>query len=374
MIVNEGRFRPFASAMRCYITSDSVVMDIGSGTGIFSFLACQLGARRIYAVEPDPAAMAVARHCARDVPGSERITWIEDLSTRITLPEQVDVVVGDLHGVMPFFAGNIASLNDARERHLKPGGRMIPQRDHLMAAPAESPLEYRNIESPWLQNALGLDLSAALPWVTCNLMRARSQPIAPEQLFAPPRQWGLIDYTTGAAEHADATLEWTAERAGTLHGLYLWFDGVVAEGAGFSNSPLLPELVYTRHFAPLEQATLIAAGDVIRCRIAVNKLRDSYVYRWETTVMATDGRQKAAFKQSSFKLLPGIRDALHKVEAGYVPTLDVDGQIRREALLAMDGVHTLDDIATLLHAKFPQQFDTKARALDVVAKLSSQHG
>jgi len=374
MVKDEGRFNPFVSALTQCITTDSVVLDIGTGTGIFSFLACQLGARRIYAVEPDQAAMAIARLCARDVPGSERITWIEDLSTRITLPERVDVVVGDLHGVMPFFGGNIASLNDARQRHLKPGGRMVPQRDHLMAAPAESPLEYRNIDSPWRQNALGLDLSAALPWVTCELVRARSQPIAPEQLFAPPRQWGLIDYTTGAAEHADATLEWTAERAGTLHGIYLWFDGVVAEGAGFSNSPLLPELVYARHFAPLEQAVPITAGDLIRSRIAVNKLRDDYVYRWETTVMTMDGREKAAFKQSSFKLLPGIRDALHKLETGYVPTLDVDGQIQREALLAMDGVRTLDDIASLLHAKFPQQLDTHAHALDVVAKLSRQHG
>lgn len=373
MVNDEARFRPFAEALKRRVTADSVVLDIGAGTGILSFLACQFGARKVYAVEPD-ASIEVAKLCARDIPGSERITWIQDLSTRITLPEPADLVIGDLHGTMPFYTGNIASLADARTRHLKPGGRMLPQRDLLLAAPAQSLEEFRYIESPWQANAFGLDLSAGLPWVTSALARAQSAPIAPEQLLAAPQQWGVIDYAAGAADRADATLEWTVERAGTLHGLYLWFDGVVDDGLGFSNSPLLPELVYSRNFAPLERAIDVAEGDRIRCRLAVNRVRNDYIYRWETRIDGTDGTIKGDFRQTSFRLPPGQADVLRKMATDYTPTLDQDGQIRREALLAMDGQRSLGDIAELLLTRFPDWLKDRQSALDIAADLSKRHG
>lgn len=373
MVNDEARFRPFAEALKRRVTAGSVVLDIGAGTGILSFLACKFGARKVYAVEPDTS-IEVAKLCARNIPGSERITWIQDLSTRITLPEPADLVIGDLHGSMPFYTGNIASLADARTRHLKPGGRMLPQRDLLLAAPAQSSKEFSYIESPWQSNAFGLDLSAGLPWVTSTLTRAQSAPIAPEQLLAAPQQWGVIDYAAGAADRADATLEWTIERAGTLHGLYLWFDGVVDDGLGFSNSPLLPELVYGRRFAPLERAVDVAVGDRISCRLAVNRVRDDYIYRWETRIEGADGTVKGDFRQTSFRLPPGQANVLRKMAADYTPTLDQDGQIRREALLAMDGQRSLGDIADLLHARFPDRLKDRQSALDIAANLSKRHG
>ncbi|MDH3444335.1 MAG: 50S ribosomal protein L11 methyltransferase, partial [Deltaproteobacteria bacterium] len=47
MIADHVRMDAYARALRRAVTADSVVLDIGTGTGIFALLACQFGARRV---------------------------------------------------------------------------------------------------------------------------------------------------------------------------------------------------------------------------------------------------------------------------------------------------------------------------------------
>ena len=150
MVIDERRTRPYVEALKRTVKPGDVVLDIGTGTGFFAFLAAQLGAARVYAIEPDDA-IDVARLCAANNVDSDRIRWIQGMSTEIDLPERVDVVIGDLHGTLPFFKHNIESLKDARTRHLKPGGHLFPCRDVLYVAPASADAEYDTVRKPWQQ-------------------------------------------------------------------------------------------------------------------------------------------------------------------------------------------------------------------------------
>src|SRR5689334_15245373 len=125
MIADGVRTAAYAEALRRAVKPGAVVLDIGTGTGIFALLACRSGARRVYAVEPDPA-IQVARATAEANGCADRITFLQDLSTRLTLPESADVIVADLRGVLPLFGHHLPSLADARRRHLAPGGTLIP--------------------------------------------------------------------------------------------------------------------------------------------------------------------------------------------------------------------------------------------------------
>lgn len=373
MIIDEARFRPWMEALRRHVTPDSVVLDIGCGAGILSLLACQFGARRVFAVEPD-ASIEVAKLCSSNNPGAHRIEWIRDLSTEIQLPEPADIVVGDLHGTMPFHAENIASMVDARKRHLKPGGQLLPKRDLLYAAPASAPMETKNLETPWRCNKIGLDLTAALPHVVNTWWRAKPQRVSADQLLGTPAHWGTVDYTGDAIRSLDGELDWTIEHDGRVDGLYVWFDGVVDDDLGFSNSPLNPELVYGRAFFPLISPITVVSGDTMSTKLAVRRMQDDWIYRWDTTITSAMGQEKASFRQSTFQMMPGQMDALRKSESRYLPTLTEDGQIERAILEQMDGTHALADIATDVMQRFPAKFPNFDQTLATVAKLSRRHG
>ena len=372
MVNERARTHAFAEALRQAVTPESVVLDIGTGAGIFAFLACQFGAARVYAVEPD-SAIEVGRKCAPMIPGSERIQWLQALSTELDLPEKVDIVIGDLHGMFPFYNQNIESLVDARRRHLKPGGTMIPARDILMLVPAQSAHEYESVVTPWCSNEYGLDLSAGLPYVVNQLWRAKPTPVARENFLASPRSWGVVDYRSVEKPRLDGQVSMAIERAGTLHGLYAWFDGETADGVGFSNAPDLKELVYGRAFFPLERPVEVAVGDLISVRFSAIRVGGEFIFRWNTDVSTPGGGAKARFRQSSFNARPVKPSDLRKSAADFAPRLGAQGQIDRVILEAMSSSRTLNDIADEIQRRFPERFPDHQGAYERVAKLSVKY-
>lgn len=372
MVIDQRRMGAFVGALRKAIQPGDVVLDIGTGAGIFAFLACQFGASRVYAVEPDPA-IELAKRSAAATPYADRITWIQGLTTELDLPERADVAVGDLHGTLPFFKGNIESMYDARQRHLKPGGRLLPVRDTLRVRPAESPHEYSQVENPWRQNAFGLDLSEGAALVVNRWWRADRTPIDEGSYLAPARDWGQIVY--GETEHSQLAnqLDWTVSRAGTMHGYYVWFDADLGDGFGYSNAPHLGEMVYGRAFFPLEQPVAVDIGDVLKLDISVRMLGGEHLYRWRTDVIAQDGTRKASFDQSTFKSrIPDVGNML-KMRKDAVPTLSEDGRIARQVLAAIDAGTTLEAIADTIRAGYPNKFRAPEEALNLVSKLALKY-
>src|SRR5215218_96635 len=190
MLADAPRMDAYAAALRDTVKPDSVVMDLGSGPGVFALLACKLGARRVYAVEPENA-IGLAREAAAANGCADRIEFFENLSTEITLPEPATIIVSDLRGVLPWFQQHLPSIIDARRRLLACGGVLIPRRDILWAAVVEAPDRYEEITGPWQHNPFELDLSAGTRLVTNTW---RKTLLKPEQLLTEPMCWTTIDY------------------------------------------------------------------------------------------------------------------------------------------------------------------------------------
>ena len=64
MIADSVRTDAYARALRDLVKPDSVVLDIGTGTGLFALLACRFGARHVFAIEPSNV-IALARTLSR---------------------------------------------------------------------------------------------------------------------------------------------------------------------------------------------------------------------------------------------------------------------------------------------------------------------
>ncbi len=369
MIADRARTDAYEEALRRAVRPGSVVLDIGTGTGIFSLLACRFGAERVYAVEPSDTIQA-ARDVARASGCADRIELLQDLSTRIDLPRRADVIVSDIRGVLPLHGRIIPSLADARERLLAPGGVMIPRRDTIRAAPVEAAEPYARIVEAWEgELARGFDVSSVRRSVVNAWTRARFDA---GQLLAAPAEWATIDYRTVTEPDVRGGMAWTAERAGTAHGLAAWFDAELAEGIGYSTVPGGVEHIYGTAFFPWERPVDLLPGDRIEIDLEARLAGDEYLWTWSTRV-ERDGAEIARFRQSTFHGAPFSPARLRRRADSFVPRLGDDGRVDALILSRMDGAASLGDIAREVRERFPARFATWEEALTRVGALSEQY-
>ena len=97
MIVDPVRMDRYARALEQAVRPDAVVVDIGTGTGIFALLACRFGARRVYAIEPDDVIQV-----AREIAGANAIFQTGPFERRLR----------DIRTVMQQAQGRKAHLQD----------------------------------------------------------------------------------------------------------------------------------------------------------------------------------------------------------------------------------------------------------------------
>jgi protein arginine N-methyltransferase 1 len=377
MIADRVRMDAFARALQKAITADAVIVDIGTGTGIFALLACRFGARRVYAIEPSDA-IQVAREMAAANGVADRIQFIQAMSTAVTLPERADVVISDLGGVLPWFHQHLPSIADARRRLLKPGGTLIPQSDVVWAAVVDDPDLYAGDTGPWRDNGFGLDMEAARQLVVNTWNKRR---VASDRLLTGLERWAAIDYRVVEDPNVSARVSWTVARHGTGHGFVAGFDRTVADGVFLSNAPgaaehLRPPRIYGMAFFPWPAPVPLVPGDLVTVDLGATLVAEDYVWSWKTQVpdRAAAGTQRASFTQSTFFGAPLSPVTLQRSAASYRPTLNGDGRITRRVLELMDGGVSVGEIAGRIVDEFPARFPHAQEALDYVANLSRQYG
>ncbi|OLE71907.1 MAG: hypothetical protein AUI36_01930, partial [Cyanobacteria bacterium 13_1_40CM_2_61_4] len=323
MIADQGRMGAYSRALQRSIAHGSTVLDIGAGTGILSLLACQYGARKVYAVEPS-SAIAIAEEAARANGFADRMECIQALSTDIRLPQKADVIISDLRGVLPLFQQHLPSIVDARSRLLQPGGNLIPKRDVLWAAVVETPRSYDQLMKPWERERFDLNMAAASQIVKNVWKEGR---VTPDQLLTKPYRWATIDYLTVESPDVSGEMTFQVERPGTGHGFVLWFDAVLEEGIGFSNAPGQPELIYSSGFFPWSSPVTLDPADAVSVDLRADLVGSDYVWSWETRVHGKDpGQLKAHFRQSTFFGAPLSPTQLRKRGGRYQPALREDGE------------------------------------------------
>ena len=377
MIADRIRMNAFEQALDRTVKPGSVVVDIGTGTGIFALLACRRGARRVYAIEPDDA-IQVAREIAKANGYDDRIDFIQAKSTDVNLPERADVIVADIGGILPWFQRHLASIADARQRFLAPGGVLIPQADTVWAAVVEAPALYARHAGPWREPAFGLNMEAARRIVVNTFTKGQ---VTGEQLLAPAERWATLDYARVEDLNVRTRVSWTIERPGTGHGFVAGFDRTVLDGVTLSNAPdapeaIRPERIYGTLFFPWCDPVPLTRGDRVTVDLAATLTGDDYVWRWTTSVHGQDGpgTEKAAFTQSTFFGAPLAPAHVKKRAASYRPTLTEDGRLARFVLGAMEDGLSLGEIAARVASGFSGRFARPEDSLRYVADLSQQYG
>lgn len=372
MIADQGRMEAYRQALQQAIQPGAVVLDIGTGPGIFALLACQAGASRVYAIEPNEMAIQVARSVVAANGYQDKVRLIQALSTETQLPELVDVIISDLRGLLPYFMEHIPAIVDARQRFLAPGGVLIPQQDVLWAALVEDPDRYDGLVAPWERYSYGFVMTPARQIVTNACYKAR---FTPAQLLTTPEQVTRLDYATVTNPDLKVTLSCSLARPGTAHGIAIWFDATLVEPICFSGAPGATELIYGQAFFPLAQPIDLMPGDQITLTLQAILIRGNYTWNWRTTVTqpAEGDRVKAQLNQSTFYSAPLSLPQLQKQSPQHIPTRNQRGQISQMILGAMDGTASLETITDRVLHQFPDQFQNWQEAFNLVSELTLQY-
>ncbi|HKW64848.1 MAG TPA: 50S ribosomal protein L11 methyltransferase [Candidatus Acidoferrum sp.] len=371
MIADRVRVEAYAEALRKAVRKGSVVVELGTGPGIFAVLACQLGASKVFAIEPAEI-MQVAREVAAANGCADKIEFFEQFSHRVILPNRADVMLSDLRGVLPVFQRHIPAIVDARQRFLVPGGTVIPRKDMIWAAVVEAPKTYAEIVEPWDNSLLDQNLGPAR---TLAVNDGQKVHVSPNQLLTGQRLWTTLDYAAIENPDVRGNLEWTVERGGTGHGIVAWFDAELAEGIGFSNAPGTPETVYGSYFFPWTQPVFLERGQTVCVNLEAKLVEDDYVWRWSTRIEPFAGASSLPlhFEQSQLAGAVLSPRQLRKIATDYIPRLSEEGLLRRRTLELMDGNVTLEEIASKLLAEFPRRFSGRKQALTYAGTVSQEY-
>lgn len=364
MLADRVRVDAYTRALAAVVRPSSVVVDLGAGTGVFALIACQLGARKVYAIEPNDAVTLLPALARRNGFG-DRIAVIQRPSTEVALPEKADVIVADLRGVIPLYEGNFPVVADARARFLVDGGAIIPAQDRLAAALVEAPALYTSIVGGW--EGLPLDFTEARASVVNAFHNDRRHPLARAQMLSEAGTWATLAYGELPPELVTGTIDREASRDGTAHGIGVWFDTTLHGDIGYSGAPS-EDRVYGRAFLPLERPIDVRRGDLVRITLSARRGADDHLWMWALR-LERGGAVLTETRQSTF-LGDAVRaSTLTKESTSHLPVAGARGRAVGAMLAAMGGNKSLGTIASEVHAAHPGAFASPEEALHTMRRL-----
>jgi protein arginine N-methyltransferase 1 len=355
MLRDRARVEQFERAIAAAVRPGAVVADLGCGTGILSVLCCRAGARRVYALEVGPIGRWTAQVVAANG-FAGRVELLRGVSTEISLPEKVDVLVSETIGGAAFDEGIIGYVADARRRFLASGGGIVPRRLTLWAAPVGDVALHHELVGCWREPVRGADLSPmhAIAARQVHLPRLRS-----EQLCAAAQPLISVDFAEVEEVFVAGRGEFELADEGPVVGFAIGFDAELTEGIGLSNRPGSAASHWPQGFLALEEPIQARSGEGVELEIGT---RDGQAWRWRGRV------GEHAFDLDTLNGTSPSRDELLGDERRL--TLGPQGRLATAALALIDGKRSVAEIARALWQSAGTALPSEAATRAFVARLA----
>ncbi len=372
-LADASRVSAFRQAIEEVVTPGDIVLDLGAGTGILGLMACRAGAKRVYAIEEGPI-IGLARGIAEANGFRDRITHIKGLSTRVELPERVDVVLADQIGRFGLESGILEYFGDARARFLKPGGVMVPGEIGLVVAPVESQELFGQVEF-WSRAPADFDFRAA-----CTIAANTGYPARfnSAHLLGVPARVISLRLSTASMDALSAEVVLAAIRPGTLHGIGGWFEAQLSPGVTLTNSPLAARPIFRMQvFFPIARPVALEEHDEVRVKLRI--LPAGAIVSW--TIDVRSGRNghgpapvsKGRFGHSTFQGILLCKEDLERTDLRFVPRLSPWGEARRSVLELCDGRRALAEIELEIQRRHPALFRSFGDAAAFVTEVVTRY-
>lgn len=359
MLFDHVRNAAYERAILSRVTAESVVLDLGAGLGLHGLMAAKAGARKVYLVDPSSAIFAAEKVAKAN--GFDNVVCIQSRAEDLELDEKVDLIISVFTGNFLLTEDLLPSLFFARDKFLKDGGHLIPERAQMMVAPVSMQKYHGSYISRWndqaensLHQKFGIDYSVIKQYAD-NSLYYDDFSVVDFVEIAPVKSLTEIDFhSANKAESFDVvTLE--AEISETMHGWLGWFDMFLGD-EWLSTSPKSDKLHWSQVFLPFPGQIAIESGDTLSFELKRPEYGD-----W--TWLSTPGSEKS---QSTFLARPVKAEDILKQAPNYKPKLSEDGEILRFLFDCFDGHNSTEEIVAKLVTAFPKKFPNDEKALNYV--------
>lgn len=361
MVFDATRNLAYEAAIKKRVTRDSVVLDLGAGLGIHGLMAARAGARKVFLVEPQNVVHAAMDVAKRNGLG-DRVQVFQGRIEEIELPEKVDIITSVFTGNLLYSEDLLPSLYFARDRWLKPGGHLIPDRAELMVAVASAKPLHRERIQVWSDHHLGFDYSAIRRYAANGLLDLL-EPSEQVQLLSAPAPIEAADFRTAVATRIDAEVQLPIVKAGICSGLASWLRIRLGD-QWLSAGPNEPAIHWRPQLMPVDPEFPVRLGDVAQAQVTRPRGGD---WSWRLGV----GPERRT--GSTFLSQPLLASRLRALAPGYQPSLSPSGRLRHVALGLFDGRRAAAEIADELQLEFPGQFVNREEAESFVLSLAAAY-
>ena len=351
------RNEAYGAALQKVVRPDSIVLDLGAGSGVLGLIAARLGAKRVILVEPEDI-LTVAQEIVR---ANDLESTVDCLSGRIediTLPERVDVVISVLTGNFLLTEDLLDTLFYARDHALKQGGALIPDAATMYAVPVSAEALYQREVGDWSRKQQNVELSAARSYAA-NTVFYRSEGMREVEYLAEPAVLQTFDFYTARDTNVHCSVAYEIERAGACHGWVGWFAMHLGD-RWLSTSPRDARLHWSPAFLPLDPPLTFEQGDRVGFKLDRNPQGD-----WTWRIDSPRGHQR----HSTLLSMPMSRDTIEKATLGYAPLLNAEGHALAYVLSQCNGQASVHAIAQALLGRYPGRYRSTDEAVRLVQRI-----
>jgi predicted RNA methylase len=357
MTLDYRRNQAYYEALKQVITPDSIVLDLGAGLGILGLLAAQLGAKKVYLVEPEDI-IQVTREIVRQNNYSDRVTCLQGKIEEINLPEPVDIIISVFTGNFLLQEDLLPSLFYARDQYLKPNGTMIPSAAVMEAVPVSVPEFYQQNIACWSESHLNIDHSEARKYVSQAIYFCRSE-LAQAQYLAEPVKLLAMNFYQSKTTNCNIEVTYNIQRSSLCHGWVGWFAMQLGDKC-LSTAPHEPPLHWSAAFLPLDPPLELLAEEEVKFKLQRPTFGD-----WSWKVQADSTSQQ----HSTFFASPMTLNKIKKFSPQYQPSLNDKGKAARYVLGNIDGKLSVEQLTIQLTQDYPQLFKEQRKALNFIRNL-----
>jgi len=254
---NEALFAALKQVIR---KGETVVADVGAGTGLLGLMASKLGAKAVYLYEAAEVAGVAAQVLKTN--RARNCHLLPCHSTEMHDPPQADVIISETLGNYALEENIIDTIADARKRFLKPGGVIIPNSIEQFVAPVVSDRIHREL-SVWTGIGHDIDLTPAR---IMSFNNAYVRSLKPSELLdqgRSARAWDKIDLTRDAKSNRKGEAKWTLGAPTSIYGFAVWWSAGLGSGITLSTAPDAPATHWEQLYFPLERPVNAKKGDTI---------------------------------------------------------------------------------------------------------------